>query len=187
MAGGAGGGGIAGGGMDGAAGIAGAANGGGIGGAAAAAGGEPADDAGVADEEPPAGPRITRVNSPGASDAPKSDASGLPGAAFRGSRLSVKEPGADAGTGGGAGGGTAGGAVLETGGVPPPKIRVNSPGAPPAGEDFGSEVMGDSAGGVARGLRNNRVNSPGCCFSDASGEGVAEAGVAMGGGSFGSL
>ena len=86
-----------------------------------------------------------------------------------------------------AGGGTAGGAVLEAGGIPPPKIRVNSPGAPPAGEDPGSEVIGDSAGGVARGLRNNRVNSPGCCFSDASGEGIAAAGVAMGGGSLGWL
>jgi hypothetical protein len=186
MAGGAGSGGAAGGGgMDGAAGIAGAAKGGGIGGVAG--GGEAGGGAGEPTAEPLAGPRITRVNSPGASDEPKGVASGLFIAAFRGSRLSVKPPGPEAGTGGGAGGGAAGGGVLEAGGVPPPKIRVNSPGAPFAVEDPGSEVIGDSTAGVARGLRNNRVNSPGSCLSDARGNGVAAAGVAIDGGSLGWL
>ena len=54
-----------------------------------AAGWEEAADGDGAAVAPPAGPWITRVNSPGA-DAPNGDASGLLTGACRGSRLSVR-------------------------------------------------------------------------------------------------
>ena len=122
------------------------------------------------------------MNSPGADDAP-CVVSGLFVGGCRGSRLSVKGPGVEEGGGGGGGGAgieAGGGGLPVPAGVPPPKIRVNSPGVRVDCEVVGREVNGDSAG-VASGLRNSRVNSPGCGFSDTSGGGGAGAGCAIGG------
>jgi hypothetical protein len=136
-------------GSDGAVGNGGAAKGGGIGAAGAAAGGgEAGADAEEGTAPPLEGPRTTRVNSPGAADAPKGVTSGLLVDACRGSRLSVNAPGA--GTERGTGAEAAGRGVLADGGILP-KIRVNSPGGRVEGEDVGSEFIGDSAG-WARGL-----------------------------------
>jgi hypothetical protein len=108
-------------------------------------------------------PPITRVNSPG----PAGAAGGALGGACRGSKLSVKAPGGEIGDGNCAGGvGAAGGTFAPRGapprGVPPPKIRVNSPGVLCDGEltGIGSGSRDDSEGG-ASGLRNSLVNSPG--------------------------
>lgn len=137
-------------------------------------------------EEPvPPEPRITRVNSPGADVAANWLESGLLAGACRGSRLSVNGPGVVGGGGGAVGMAAGGGGTLVPGGVPPPKILVNSPGVRVDGELVGSEVIGDSAG-VANGFRNNRVNSPGCGFSETSGgRGGAGAVGIIGGGEMG--
>lgn len=153
----------------------------GIGTATPPAGG--ADAGGAA--PPPDGPRITRVNSPGPGSAPGVASTGLTTGACRGSRLSVKGPEAAAGNAGGGGVGAGGGVGLAPDGVPPPKMRVNSPGVREEDGAVGIALIGDSAG-VARGLRNSRVNSPGC-LSEARAPGIAEAGVGMGAGSLGWL
>ena len=141
-------------GKGGGAGIVGIANGGGpaAGGRADAGGGEAA---GAAFDGRP----ITRVNSPGASGIGGKVDGGLAGL-WRGSRLSVNDAGDETGVGSGAGvDGTVGGALVPAG-VPPPKIRVNSPGAFCDGDATGSGWREGSEGG-ASGLRNKRVNSPG--------------------------
>jgi hypothetical protein len=82
----------------------------------------------------------------------------MAGALCLGSRLSVNEPGIEGGAAEGAVGGAEG--ALPPLGVPAPKIRVNSPGAFCDGEPTGSGSL-DASDGVASGLRNSRVNSPG--------------------------
>ena len=98
---------------------------------------------------------MTRVNSPG-----PADGGGVMGGALcLGSRLSVKEPGEEGGAAGGARGTGVAGCPLPLG-VPPPKIRVNSPAEFCDGEATGIGSL-DPSDGAASGLRNSRVNSPG--------------------------
>ncbi len=126
-------------------------------------GGADAGAAGAAGGAALAGRPITRVNSPG----PAGAAGGALEGVCRCSRLSVKAPGGETGAANCGGGvGAAGGMFAPSGapprGVPPPKIRVNSPGVFCDGEltGSGSGSRDDSEGGDS-GLRNSLVNSPG--------------------------
>jgi hypothetical protein len=104
---------------------------------------------GAALAEPP----ITRVNSPGAAGAAGAvgAATGVLDGVCRGSKLSVKDC---------SGGIGAAGVPVPGIAPPPPKMRVNSPGAFCDGEPTGKGSREASEGGDS-GFRNSRVNSPG--------------------------